>query len=166
MISEKNNRFRSKEQISSDVASVLNAELTWGTQFAVLSEAIWVWSEFEGKFKGCVHWTPGAWKSRADRKLLTHEHVVPKSVIIEHLAQMRGRATGAEVKRVLDEFCIGVVVLRSEDRLLTSAKLRSAMPPEWSGKSPWARYEVIGLTVVKHPETEHESVVFPKRRGR
>lgn len=161
-ISNKSVRFRSKNQIAGDIAIVLNADLTWGTKCAVLADAIWTWSEFEGKFDGCLHWTPGAWKSRDDKKRLTHEHVVPKVIIIDYLSQLQGHASRDKILKVMNAWCIGVVVLRSEDKLLTKAGVRSRMPPGWTGTSPWARYELVGLEVVRNPGTADQTTVIPR----
>jgi hypothetical protein len=152
-ISERNSRYRTKERLVADVVTILNSDLAWGTQFAVLSDAVWVWSEFDGKLEGCRHWSPGAWRRRASRVMLMHEHVVPKRLIIERLRKLRGRATGTAVKRTFEKWCVGVVILRSEDAQLTKAGLRSKMPDGWKNGSIWARYESIGLKVLRDPNS-------------
>lgn len=159
-ISDGSKRFRTKDQIATDVAAVLNAELTWGTQHAVLADAVWVWSEYDGKLTGCRHWSPAAWKSRDERTKLMHEHVVPKRIIIERLAELRGHATAATVKRVLSHWCVGVVLLRTEDALLSKAGLRAKMPDGWPKQSIWARYEHVGVTVLRDPGTAQEVEVL------
>ena len=159
-ISDRRKRFRTKDQIATDVAAVLNADLTWGTQHAVLADAVWAWSEFEGKLTGCRHWSPAAWKIRDEPTKLMHEHVVPKRIIIARLSELRGQATAATVKRVLRDWCVGVVLLRTEDALLSKAGLRAKMPDGWPETSIWARYEHVGVTVLRDPGTAQEVEVL------
>ena len=126
---------------------LLNAPVTWGTQFAAISEALWVWSEFDGKYSGCQHWSEKAWNNRAEFKQLRHDHAVPQKVILERLGRARGRATEQFVREVLDAWCIGVVITRDEDASLTRNKLRAQMPIDWDKKHPWARYEAVGIVL-------------------
>src|SRR5205809_3353602 len=56
-VSQKHPRYRTKEVIVNDIAFVLNAPLSYGSRWAVLRDAAWVWTEFHGKYKGCPYWT-------------------------------------------------------------------------------------------------------------
>ena len=166
-IPERSPRYRTKSELATDLAFVLNADVKWGTQFAVLSDAVWAWSEFDGKIAGCRHWSPAAWKRRTTPRVLMHEHVVPKRMIIERLSKLRGCATPSKVTKVLKRWCVGVVLLRSEDALLTAAGLRSSMPDNWNRGSIWARYHSVGLKVVRDPGSPTERPVVPNRtKGR
>lgn len=147
-ISEKNPRFRSKDTICRDLAQVLNADLSYGTKFAVVSEITWVWSEFDGKHQGCKYWSSTALRSRLPNKHLVHEHIVPKKVIVNSLMNEVGR-TPERIYDFLERFCIGVVVTKDEDTALNSAGLRSKMPEDWDGEDPWARYKAVGIQVEK-----------------
>ena len=69
-ISDKNDRFRTKKQISNDIVVILSAGVEYGTKFAVLSEVVWVWSEFYGKDEGCPWWSTGALKEQDQKKLI------------------------------------------------------------------------------------------------
>ncbi len=145
-IPEKNPRYRTKQQIAEDVAFVLKSPLSYGTKFAVLKDACWVWTEFDGKYEGCRYWTKMAMLARAaDKKAkLIHEHVVPKKVVINILMDLR-EPTSEEVYSILDRFLTGVVVTPEEDGLL-NCDHRASMPPEFfDPDSPqyqdaWLRY--------------------------
>ena len=50
-------RFRTREQIAADVATILNADITYGTKWSVIDNAMWSWTVFDGKFVGCERWT-------------------------------------------------------------------------------------------------------------
>lgn len=145
-ISTSNDRYRSHETICRDVSQVLRADLSYGTKYAVVSEVTWVWSEFNGKLKGCRYWTESALAASPDTSLV-HEHVVPKSVIISRLFELSEPSPG-DVKNVLEKLCIGVVVTKEEDLRLNALGLRSAMPTNWCGSDPWARYQLAGIAVV------------------
>jgi hypothetical protein len=149
-ISNKSKRFRTKEQIVRDLVKVLNMDLHYGTKFAVVSEVFWVWSEFEGKHKGCRYWSEAARRSVHDMKNLVHEHVVPRKEMLAKfdLDRFPKKTTEEEVRSLLDRYCIGCVVTRGEDVALNLAGLRSRMPTGWDGENPWARYDHIGIKFV------------------
>jgi hypothetical protein len=153
-IVETNPRFRTKVQICSDVACVLNAQLSWGTQFAVLAEAFWVWSEFDGKYSGCRFWSVNAWKQQHELRSLRHDHAIPKKVLVERLIQLRGDATETSVHKVLESWCFGVVITKAEDDRLTSFGLRARMPSDWDLADPWARYRHAGIALRKGSEKQ------------
>lgn len=146
-VPERNPRYRTKEQICGDLATLLNAPITWGTQFAAIGEALWVWSEFDGKYSGCKYWSKNAWSLKSDRKELRHDHAVPKKVVLERLEALRGDATSAKVRKVFDAWCIGVVITRDEDATLTRCGLRSRMPDNWDEKDQWSRYRAAKIAI-------------------
>lgn len=148
-ISNKNQRFRTREKLCEDIAFVLNSNLHYGTQFAVLSEATWVWTEFQGKYEGCEHWSEAASELRNHpdrRRLLVHEHVIPKSIVIQLLLLLPA-PTGDSVYQLLAANCIGAVITREEDARLNSLGLRSRMPTEWDENDAWARYKHAGIVI-------------------
>ncbi|MDR9500401.1 MAG: hypothetical protein RI601_01255 [Desulfurivibrionaceae bacterium] len=147
-ISEKNPRFRAKEAICNDLAQILSTDLSYGTKFAVVSEITWVWSEFDGKHKGCKYWSSKALTSGLPNRELVHEHIVPKRVLISSIIN-EIENTPDEIHEYLERFCIGVVVTKDEDALLNDAGLRSKMPAHWNGSDPWARYNEVGIRVEK-----------------
>lgn len=83
-ISEKNKIYRTKEVMCHDIAEVLSSTtLSHGTKHSVIDHVIWVWSEFNGKYAGCQHWSEEAKILGANSKELVHEHLVPRKVIRE-----------------------------------------------------------------------------------
>lgn len=150
-ISNKSAGYRTKEEICRDVAFILNyKELHRGTQLAVMDQAIWVWSEFDGKYEGCKYWSKNAEafpKSDA-RKNLVHEHLVPRKVIRQKLLSFEN-LTASVVRSVLEAWCIGVVVTKEEDQRLNSLKLGSSMPQGWDGIDAWARYKHAGIEIAE-----------------
>ena len=152
-IPNKNARYRTKDKICDDIAFVLNSNssLSYGAQFAVLSEAMWVWTEFDGKYDGCKLWSEEALKVRDQRKMLIHEHMVPKSIVIERLKKL-SNPTRDSVKELLEFYCKGAVVTKDEDRRLNGNGLRSKMPTDWDEKDVEARYALVGI-VLRTPTT-------------
>lgn len=147
-ISEKNQRFRTKAQISTDLAFIINAPLTYGTKFAVISEVTWVWSEYYGKYHGCKYWTENALKAKDDLKSLIHEHLVPKKILIKHLINLKSPQSN-EIYNFLEKYCIGVVVTKEEDKKINEAGLKSTMPENWDNVDPWSRYEACDISPIK-----------------
>jgi hypothetical protein len=145
-IANKNPRFRTKSELCSDIATVLNSSLHYGTKHAVLSEAMWVWTEFEGKYDGCEHRSKAAWELRDQQKMLVHEHVVPKSIVIQRLLQL-SNPTADSVNQLLASYCKGAVLTREEDACLNRPGLRSKMPIGWDEKDVWARYASAGIVL-------------------
>lgn len=143
-IANKNPRYRTKSELCRDLAFVLNSNLHYGTKYAVLSEATWVWSEFGGKYNGCEHWSEAAWAVRGEQKMLVHEHIVPKSIVIERLLQLL-KPTPDSVNDLLTSYCIAAIVTRDEDALLNNFGLRSKMPMDWDERDVWARYKHAGI---------------------
>lgn len=159
-VTEKYRRYRTKEEIVRDVAFVLNAPLSYGTQWAVLSDVTWVWTEFHGKYKGCPSWTKMAiMQHRANPKAdFRHEHAVPKSVVMKMLFDLPA-PTPERVREICERFLLGVVVTREEDDVLNMEYGRS-MPAEFfdstspSYLDPWLRYKKYGIEVISCPIPE------------
>lgn len=146
-ISEKNNRYRSKETICKDLAYVLSSEVSYGTKYAVVHEITWIWSEFNGKHQGCKYWSEKAINSGLTNKELIHEHIVPRKVMISALMNMEN-PTPDKIFNYLKKYCIGVVVTKEEDIRLNKAGLRSKMPNSWNEDDPWERYNLVGIKVI------------------
>ncbi len=145
-ISNKSLRYRTKNELCDDIAFTLNSSLHYGTKYAVLSEATWVWTEFEGKYDGCQYWSKAALEFRGNPKMLVHEHVMPKKLVIELLLKMSSPTTSS-VYQLLDSYCKGAVITRAEDAALNRLGLRSKMPPDWDEKDLWARYKVAEIVL-------------------
>lgn len=143
-IPQSNPRYRTKAELCSDLAFVLNSNLHYGTKHAVLAEATWVWTEFDGKYDGCEHWSEAAWAFRGQPQNLIHEHVIPKKLVIERLLKLVS-PTASSVQQILESYCKGVVITREEDTRLNRLGLRSKMPSDWDEKDVWARYTVAQI---------------------
>lgn len=158
---------RNKDEIAEDICTVINdKKLRYGTKYYCIHNAIWVWTELDGKFegnskkkKGCPYWSEGALKfvreiqenRSAISKNLVHEHIVPRIVLIDKILgnSPEGGWTTDKVKTLFEKFCIGVVVTKGEDEKLKS-HIKS-MPENWDGEDCWARYR-NKITVFK-PES-------------
>jgi len=110
-------------------------------------EILWVWSEFDGKHKGCKFWSEKAHASNLETKHLIHEHLVPRKVITHKLFNDIPHSK-QEISDFLSDFCVGVVVTKDEDNMLNMAELKSSMPDDWDNKDAWARYKKVGIKVV------------------
>jgi hypothetical protein len=154
-----NSRYRDKEALIKDLTHVLNAPLTHGTKYAVADDAAWKWTEFEGKYDGCIYWSETARVQRSHlppredlQKHFRHEHSVPKTVVIKMLLDLHS-PTEEQVKRICEKFLIGVVVTIKENDDLNRAH-RQKMPDEFFDPTsemfhdPLLRYKVNEIRVV------------------
>lgn len=154
-IPEHNPRYRTKEVIAADLALVLNSPLSYGTKFAVASDICWVWTEFDGKIKGCKYWSKSAVAAyTADSKAkLIHEHVVPKSIVIRMLFDLQS-PTDDDVYTILERYLVAVVVTPEEDAGL-SRRHRSTMPSQFFDETSggyqdiWLRYKQTPIEVIE-----------------
>lgn len=151
-IRDSDKRHRSKEIIARDIAFILNAPVSYGTKYAVLAEVTWVWTEFDGKHKGCSYWSVEALKLPVNGigKQTIHEHVVPKRVVIEKLFALQ-KPTETEVYELLNKFLISIIVKKAEDRRLNLAGFNNKMPAEFDHPehedyhNPWLRYKKCNI---------------------
>ena len=149
-VSERHLRYRTKEQIVHDVAFVLSAPLAKGTKWAVLRDVAWVWTEFEGKYKGCRYWSKCARQQylKSGSSGLRHEHIVPKDVVIKMLLNLSS-PTPEKVQEVCEKFLIGTVVTMHEDAVLRV--FLKIMPPAFDDPdssdyhNPWLRYRLCNI---------------------
>ena len=56
-ISAKNPRYRTLEKLAEDMAYVLNSPLAYGTKYAALYDVCRLWTQVNGKYRGCPRWT-------------------------------------------------------------------------------------------------------------
>ena len=63
-------------------------------------------------------------------KRLTHEHTIPLALLAEKVLSLES-GDKEVVSGIFKNYCRAAIVTREEDRMLNSAKLRSAMPPKW-----------------------------------
>ena len=153
-VAEKHPRYRTKDEIVRDIAFVLTSPLTYGSKWAVLKDACWVWTEFHGKYKGCPYWTRMALAEHQlnPKAKFRHEHAVPKSLVIE-LLFAQPSPTVETVREICERLLIGVVVTQAEDDVL-NAEYGRTMPPEFFDpgspgyRDPWLRYKRYNIDVV------------------
>lgn len=144
--SQSNPRYRTKSELCADIAFVLNSSLHYGTKYAVFDNAMWVWTEFEGKYKGCEYWSVAAQGFREDQRMLVHEHAVPKKLLIDLLLSLSS-PTPDSVQQMFQNYCKAAVITKAEDAALNRLGLRSKMPSDWDGRDPWARYKAAGIVL-------------------
>lgn len=112
----------------------------------LIDTTLWHFSEAAGKIHGCRYWSTGALRSYEKHKkivrkqdspseMLQHEHLTPKSVMIRYLLSL-SNPTVEQVRRVLDEYNIGVVITKEEHGRLSA----TATPDD-----PWNRYRQAGV---------------------
>jgi hypothetical protein len=134
---------------------------------------LWKWSARNGKHRGCRHWSLSAlnwfWANppNARARNFRHEHVVPRVVVMEFFleAHRAGQIRPEEVFEILTNYCIGCVLTRDEDKLLSP--LNRAMPDGWNRNDPWARYRAaFASTEVQimevGPDMRIQQCVFPE----
>jgi hypothetical protein len=69
---------------------------------------------------------------------------MPKKLVIGLLLKMSSPTTSS-VYQLLDSYCKGAVITRTEDAALNSLGLRSKMPSDWDEKDLWARYKAAKI---------------------
>jgi hypothetical protein len=151
-VSERHLRYRTKDEIVQDVTFVLNAPLKNGTKWAVLRDIAWVWTEFQGKYKGCRHWTKMARLKQSDAKArLRHEHVVPRTIVINMLLELNSPSR-EQVHEICERYLIGAVVTPDEDARLNE-KYGRTMPKDFyeptspQYRDPWLRYKECNIEI-------------------
>ena len=158
---------RTKKQIIGDMVKIINNDdLSYGTKYFCLHDAIWKWTEHEGKLEagprtertGCPYWSEGALSLIEKRNkrpglgaLLRHEHVVPRVMVVDKILGFPPASeswTEKKLAALFKKFCVGVVVTTAEDVEL-SKSFHKVMPTgwTWSKGSPWARYKANKLKV-------------------
>ncbi|HWS88662.1 MAG TPA: hypothetical protein VN282_16935 [Pyrinomonadaceae bacterium] len=81
-------------------------------------------------------------------KRLTHEHTIPLSLLAERVLSLETDDRAA-IRAVFTAHCRAALVTKEEDRKLNVAKLRSAMPSDWSfGGNMLARYSAVGIELL------------------
>ena len=153
---------RTANEICKDVASVLALPgLHSFTRRMVVYQAIWDWSELNGKYNNPdFHWSPKAlaWQQskRGDRKGIRREHVLPMTVTIEHILSLPKPREDDLAKLFRDASLICVVTVEEERQL--NKNYRSRMPEGWkwrTGKKLRAQYEAVGIEHQRQHTHEH-----------
>jgi hypothetical protein len=90
--------------------------------------------------------TDAALNAKKEGRKVTHEHAVPRKVLLQHLKSEKWDSP-SEIKAFLDRFCFGVII----DKEREDAKLRrwkQKMPTPFSADSkPLERYKTEGIEV-------------------
>jgi hypothetical protein len=99
-----------------------------------LDRCIWEYTKADGKYK--TRWRSRGALGVSDRSRLTHEHVVPRKILVDRMM--------AKPERVADimEQALGCVVTREDHKRLTDATRAN---PSLEG---WDRYDAAGVEVV------------------
>ena len=79
---------------------------------------------------------------------LIGEHVVPVSVILKLLDKFPS-PNADKVAEIVGHYSKKAVITTHEDKSLRLAGLTNRMPDNWDGKKINARYEVLGIELVK-----------------
>jgi hypothetical protein len=154
---------RDKITICEDLAIILGPDcvaLSDGAKYAVIDQALALWSAHEGKYDGCRYWTKDAIVARHEHlrydgtgqkppyeHQLIHEHIVPRNIIRDVL--LRSHCPSAEeVNDLLEQYCVGAVITKPQDARLTDLGLRNSMPRGWQFGNIWARYHASGIEIV------------------
>jgi hypothetical protein len=81
---------------------------------------------------------------------LIFDHAVPFKYLQAELLKLSEISTDS-VRLVLDSFpSAGVLITKEENQRLNEAGLQSAMPPNWNGADPFARYKAVGIEIVQN----------------
>jgi hypothetical protein len=146
-IAESSELFRTREEICRDVAFALRTkELHFAARRAVVDQAIWVWSEYEGKFSSSLFWSKDALRAKERKEPIIHEHPVPRKEIRVRLFSLK-RVSIRAVREIFETYCLGAVISKAEDEYLNRLGLRSRMPDNWNGNDVWARYRCAKINV-------------------
>lgn len=127
----------------------------------IIGTIIWKWTERNGKYRGCNIWSKkarslfnefGGNMSKIDG-LLTHEHIVPKNVVINNL--LNCDRTLNSIKTILSK-SKAAVILKEEDKILNENGHRNNMPEHLRNKDildftkvdEFARYTNTGIELI------------------
>jgi len=110
-------------------------------------------SRGKGKYLGHSLWSKNALALLGEAKgnvrsissELAHEHVVPVAVVIDKLLALGKSPDASACEALIRKWSIVAIVTRAENRLLSSAGLKNAMPDLWDDDDCWARYRAVGL---------------------
>lgn len=160
---------RAKSTMCEDLAIILGPTclaLSEGAKYAVIDQALALWSAHEGKLEGCRYWTRDAIFARREHlryngsglpiqlvHQLVHEHIVPRNVIRTALLALPS-PTATDIHALLDRYCVAAVITRPQDARLTALGLRSAMPHGWRFGNRWARYSHAAIEILDRDDDD------------
>ena len=87
-------------------------------------------------------------------KGLRHEHVVPRSIILDIMLEDSWCQKGNvhAVQKILSKYLKVAIVTREEDLMLSKNGLMYGMPKGWNKEDIYARYETAGITLNEQQE--------------
>ena len=154
---------RDKKTICQDLEIILGQAcyaLSIGAKYAVIDQALNLWSSHEGKYSGCQYWTPEAILAAHEHlryegqglappyeHRIVHEHIIPRNIIRDILLNSQS-LIASEIESLLKLYCVGAIITKPQDDKLTKAKLRASMPNQWQPGDIWARYRICELKIV------------------
>ena len=80
------------------------------------------------------------------REVTVIEHSVPQKIVSN---KIRSANSAEEIFNLLTRYTMPIVVLKTEDVKLEEAGLKSDMPSDWDGENHFARYDAVGIEMVK-----------------
>ena len=83
---------------------------------------------------------------------LVYDHAVPFRYLQAELLGLSD-ITPDSVLDVLDRYGIVVPITTDDDRRLNQAGYRSAMPADWDGRDPFARYTAVDIALEPNDST-------------
>jgi len=86
---------------------------------------------------------------RFGKDKLVYDHAIPLNYLQDELLNLSS-VTARRVKRLLNKFCIVVLITKKEDQKLNNANYQERMPDNWNGTSFRARYKAVGIKIVKN----------------
>lgn len=147
--------YRTKEQLIDDVFNILMVDkLSVGAKHAVIFEATWLWTEHDGKYTGCAHWSKKALDyvhepEKVKGNILIHDHVVPRNLIIKRLLFGEPMSRNG-LHDFLDANLVGGILLKEENGILNKLGLQRKMPNGWEfGDRIWARYKMADFEIYR-----------------
>lgn len=159
-IGEKSKRRRTTEQMAKDIAIVLNSNtLSYGAKFDVIHGVTWQWTQRNGIHRGNSLWSQKAIdlylrehvKTSLGNlgKIFREEHIVPRTIIIDHLFKLNKPIQWEYVYQYLNKYLKSIVLTIKENKEIND--IYKAIMPEHIDITinfdEWARYRHSSIAV-------------------
>lgn len=161
-MARKSNTKRTIEELLNDSVAILTSTMTHQGKYLALDDICWQWTQLDGKYEGCKHWSIKAIESlnKLNSKgelfkysdFFRHEHVVPKKVFIEKLLKLK-IINEKIIEDLLNNYLTSAVVTILEERTLDKSGYRQSMPKEFleinnkDYNNKWLRYKCLNIEV-------------------
>jgi hypothetical protein len=94
---------------------------------------------------------------------LIADHAIPIGVLLKKVYDDQIKDVDGLVALVY-RYAMMVLITKAEDKLLRKAGLVKAMPPDWDGEDPFARYRGVGIQLKPNPSfTPSVSGALPRK---